>query len=50
MGLVAPSGLGLGVGLVAPLGLGLGVVRGYQVTHAVDPHALYARTCMAKGG
>ena len=49
MGLVAPLGLGLGVGLVAPLGLGLGV-RGYQVTHAVDPHALYARTCMAKGG
>ena len=49
MGLVAPLGLGLGVGLVAPLGLGLGV-RGYQVTHSVDPHALYARTCMAKGG
>ena len=49
MGLVAPLGLGLGVGLVAPSGLGLGV-RGYQVTHAVDPHALYARTCMANGG
>ena len=49
MGLVAPLGLGLGAGLVAPSGLGLGV-RGYQVTHAVDPHALYARTCMAKGG